>query len=113
MQGGRFVLTIKYQRSEDKLFEARFVVLGHVGSEKELLVHASTTIGPHSFNILTLLETMVSYNLWCEDMTLAYVQEADRTYRKLYVKWKSYFQIIHNQISQLRWLLVCQFPYTP
>ncbi len=41
--GGRFVLAIKEEGTEDERYRARFVVLGHRDKDKHQLVHASQT----------------------------------------------------------------------
>lgn len=67
--GGRFVLTIKNKGTEGELFKALFVVQGHLDREKELLLHASTTVSNQAIRLLVLLVTIFGFRLWSELLT--------------------------------------------
>lgn len=99
--GGRFVLTIKHKDTENELFKARFVVQGHLDREKELLVHASTTASQQAIRLLVSLATIFGFKLWSQDMTLAYIQGADKILRKIYIKGKPEFQLAPNQLLEI------------
>lgn len=69
----RLVLTIENKGSNREIFKARFVVQCHLDREKELLLHASTTVCQQAIQLLVPLATIFEFGLWSEDMTLAYV----------------------------------------
>lgn len=99
--GGRFVLTIKHKNTDQEIFKARFVVQGHLDREKELLVHASTTVGQQAIRLLVSLATIFGFKLWSEDMTLAYIQGADKILRKVYLRGKPEFQLASNELLEI------------
>lgn len=99
--GGRFVLTIKNKDTDHELFKARFVVQGHLDREKELLVHASTTVSQQAVKLLLSLATIFGFRLWSEDMTLAYIQGAKNIMRKVYLKGELEFQPSDAQLLKI------------
>lgn len=99
--GGRFVLTIRNKGTNDEIFRARFVVQGHLDREKELLVHASTTVSPQAIRLLVSLATIFGFRLWSEDMTLADIRGAERILRNVFVRGKPEFQLSAGQLLQV------------
>lgn len=99
--GGRFLLTIKHKDTDKEMFKARFVVQGHLDREKAFLVHASTTASQQAIRLLVSLATIFGFRLWSEDMTLAYIQGAERILRKVYLKGKPEFQLAPNQLLEI------------
>lgn len=98
--GGRFVLTINNKDSDKESLKARFVVQGHMDKEKDLLVHASTTVSQQAIRLLVSLASIMGFKLWSEDVNLAYIQGAKRVLRKVYVKGKPEFQLVPDQLLE-------------
>lgn len=99
--GGRFVLTIKQKNTDQELFKARFVVQGHLDREKELLVHASTTVSQQAVNMLLSLDPIFGFRLRSEYITLAYIQGASKIMGQVYLKWKPEFQLTDDQLLEI------------
>lgn len=52
--GGSFVLALKYNETEDPVYNALFVVQGHTYREKFLMVHSASTVRQNYVRVLMI-----------------------------------------------------------
>lgn len=60
---GCFVFTIMKKDTDNKIFKAQLVVQGHLDREKDILLHASTTVHEQANVLLVSLATICSFKL--------------------------------------------------
>lgn len=70
MTGG-FVITIKDTETCKPRFKARFVIHGNMDTEKNLLVHTSTTVKHTSTRLLVALAACFGFRIWSQDISQA------------------------------------------
>jgi hypothetical protein len=84
--GGRFVLAIKDEGTDKEVWKARFVVQGYRDHLKASLVHETATSRQHSSRALVGLAAIFGFNLFSTDVTQAYLQNAEKLLRDVYIK---------------------------
>lgn len=99
--GARFVLTLKDMEKEQPKFKARFVVQGHRDKEKSALVHESTNMRQPSIKILTAIAAIFGFNIWCTDVSQAYLQSGTKLLRDVYIKPTGEFELPPNTLLKL------------
>lgn len=99
--GGRFVLAIRDAGTNREIWKARFVVQGFRNKLKELLVHDTSTARQYSTRILVGLTSVFGFGLFSTDVTQAYLQNAEKLLRDVYVKQSKDIETSPNQIFKL------------
>lgn len=99
--GGRFVLTIKNNNTEQVLYNARFVVQGHTDDEKHLLVHNPLTLRQQSIKRLVAITALFGFLIWSQDIAQAYLQSAECVQREVFVKELEELHLKSNQLLML------------
>ena len=82
---GRFVLAIKSKIDGRVIFKARYVIGGHRDKMKDLLVHSTNTVQPHSVRLITAIAPMFDFEVWGTDVKQAYLQAKKELGRNLYI----------------------------
>lgn len=82
----RFILAIKNKRPGKEIFNARCVLQGPLDKDNELLFHTSTTVSQQAIRLFVSITTIFVFLILSENMTLAYIQGAQRILRKAYVR---------------------------
>lgn len=63
IMGGRFVLAIKDDGTENEVYKARLAVQGHTDAEKNLLVHILPNIWQQTVRILIAIAAISGFRL--------------------------------------------------
>lgn len=66
---GRFVHSITFTEDGEVKFKAQFVIGGHRGKLKYMIVHSSTTPQMQSIRPLIALVVVNGFNIWTSDVT--------------------------------------------
>ena len=82
----RFVLTIKNVGEKDELLKARLVIMGHVDPDKARVVNEAPTLLKSSMRIIIALGLAHSFEIWCRDVSQAFVQSRDALPRRVYIR---------------------------
>eukprot|EP00171_Calliarthron_tuberculosum_P008498 IDg8498t1 len=101
VMGGRFVLAIKDPETKEERYKARFVVQGYNDKDKFNLVHASPNLRQDSMRLLFAIASIMGFELWSEDICLAYIQGSTEIMREIFVCPKGELSLQPNQIFQL------------
>ena len=86
LTGRRFVLAYKNGDNGERKAKARYVIGGHRDKYKDLMVHNSKTLQPHSIILLLALTSMLNFDLWTSDVSQTYLQSSLPLSRQVYIK---------------------------
>jgi Reverse transcriptase (RNA-dependent DNA polymerase) len=100
--GGRFVLSIKDEGTENEVWKARIVVQGYLDHLKTSLVHDTATSRQHSSRLLVGLAASFGFRLFSTDVTQAYLQSSENILKDVYVKPTKEFVLEPGKILKLR-----------
>jgi hypothetical protein len=81
----RFVLTVKNPGDKEESCKARLVVRGFQDDLKNFLVHQPNTARAVSLRVLLSLSAALSFRIWTEDVTQAFVQSTGCLERDVFV----------------------------
>lgn len=62
--GGRFVVEIKDKGTKEEQYKLRFVVQKHTSTEKNIVVHNTTTLAQSSVKMLVAVAAIFGIRLW-------------------------------------------------
>jgi hypothetical protein len=99
--GGRFVLALKDEGTEQEIWKARFVVQGYRDKMKTSLVHDAATSKQYSSRILVGLAAIFGFRLFSTDVTQAYLQSSEPLRRDVFIKPASDFGLEENKMLKL------------
>jgi Reverse transcriptase (RNA-dependent DNA polymerase) len=99
--GGRFILDIKDEGTENEVWKALFVVQGYRDHIKTSLVHDTATSRKHSSRLLVGLAASFGFSLFSTDVTQAYWQSSENILRYVYVKPTKEFILEPGKILKL------------
>eukprot|EP00172_Hildenbrandia_rubra_P002703 Plantae.Rhodophyta-Hildenbrandia_rubra.ctg377.p1 GENE.Plantae.Rhodophyta-Hildenbrandia_rubra.ctg377~~Plantae.Rhodophyta-Hildenbrandia_rubra.ctg377.p1 ORF type:complete len:401 (+),score=59.34 Plantae.Rhodophyta-Hildenbrandia_rubra.ctg377:339-1541(+) len=71
---GRFALAIKEPNAAEERFKAKYVIKGHLDSEKKKMVNEAPTALRHSARLLIALASTRTYPIWARDVKQARMQ---------------------------------------
>ena len=100
--GGRFVLAIKDEGTQNEVWKAIFVVQGYRDKPKTSRVHNNPNVKTHSVRLLIGLASALGFHLFSIDVTQAYLQSADRLMRNVYLKPSKEFGLAPDKLLKLQ-----------
>lgn len=82
---GRFILSIKDERTSGEVWKARFVAQGRKDNMKQFLEHSKSGARQQSKKLLDGMAAIFEFRLFATDVAQAYLQSSERIMRDVYV----------------------------